>query len=94
MKNSIVCSNCKSENPFYKAICENCKSYIRDKIYNIDLGNVLARLIESPTTGYKTIIFSEHKNFITFLILFAVLKFEIDATFLSLFFNKHSISFK
>ena len=92
MKNSVVCSNCKSENPFYKAICENCKSYLRDRVYNIDLGKVLARLIESPTAGYKTIIFSEHKNFITFLILFAVLKFEIDATFLSLFFNKHSIS--
>jgi hypothetical protein len=92
MKNSVVCSNCKTENPFYKLICESCKSYIRDRVYNIDLGNVLARLIESPTRGFRTIIFAEHKNFITFLIFLAVLKFEIDSVFISLFFKQHALS--
>ena len=92
MKNSVRCSNCKTENPFYKLICENCKSYLRDRVYNIDLGNIIARLIESPAAGFKTIIFSEHKNFLVFLILFSVLKFEIDSVFISLFFNKEIIS--
>ena len=92
MKNSIVCNNCKTENPFYKLICENCKSYIRDRVYNIDLGNVIARLIDSPTTGFRTIIFSEHKNFLVFLILLSTIKFEIDSIFISLFFKKDIIT--
>ena len=92
MKNSIVCNNCKTENPFYKLICENCKSYIRDRVYNIDLGNVIARLIDSPTAGFRTIIFSEHKNFLVFLILLSTLKFEIDSIFISLFFKKDVIT--
>lgn len=92
MKNTVVCGNCKTENPFYKLICENCKSYIRDRVYNIDLGNIIARLIENPTSGFKTIIFSEHKNFLVFLILFSVLKFEIDSVFISLYFQKEIIS--
>ena len=93
MKNSVVCSNCKTENPFYKLICENCKSYIRDRVYNIDLGNVLARLVESPGKGFKTIIFSEHKNFVTFIIFFAALKFEIDSVFISIFFKQNIFTF-
>ena len=92
MKNSVICHNCQTENPFYKLICENCKSYIRDRVYNIDLGNIIARLIENPTSGFKTIIFSEHKNFLVFLILFSVLKFEIDSVFISLYFQKEIIS--
>jgi hypothetical protein len=91
MKNSVVCVNCKTENPIYKSICDNCKSYIRGRVYNIDLGNVLSKLIESPTSGFKTIIFSEHKNFITFLIFLSVLKFEIDSIFISLFLNQHIV---
>ena len=92
MKNSVICNNCQTENPFYKVICENCKSYIRDRVYNIDLGNIIARLIESPTSGFRTIIFSEHKNFLVFLILLSVLKFEIDSIFISLVFSKEIIS--
>jgi hypothetical protein len=87
MKNHIICNNCKTENPFYELVCSNCKSYLRDRIYNIDIGNVLARLIESPTKAFKIIIFSEHKNFITFLIILLALKLEIDAVFISLFFK-------
>jgi Yip1 domain len=94
MKNSIICSNCKTENPSYKVICDNCKSYIRDRVYNIDLGNVVASLIESPTKGFRRIIFSEHKNFLTFIIILSVLKFEIDSVFISLVFNQHIITFK
>ncbi|MEJ2614482.1 MAG: hypothetical protein P8Z35_05970 [Ignavibacteriaceae bacterium] len=92
MKNSVICNNCQTENPFYKVICENCKSYIRDRVYNIDLGNIIARLIESPTSGFRTIIFSEHKNFLVVIILFSILKFEIDSIFISLFLKKEIIS--
>lgn len=84
MKNSVVCNNCKQENPFFGLTCRNCKSYLRDRVYNIDLGKVLARLIESPSEGFKQIIFAEHKNFIVFIILLAALKFEIDSIFITI----------
>ncbi len=92
MKNSVICHNCQTENPFYNLVCKNCKSYIRERIYNIDLGNIIARLIESPASGFKTIIFSEHKNFLVFIIFLSVLKFEIDSVFISLFFKNEIIS--
>ena len=92
MKNSVVCHNCQTENPFYKLICENCKSYIRDRVYNVDLGSTIAGLIESPYRAFKNIIFAEHKNFLVFLILLSVLKFEIDSVFISLAFKQQIIS--
>jgi hypothetical protein len=85
MKNVVVCSNCKSENPFYTLICTSCKSYMRERVYNIDLWKTISLLIESPSAGFKSIIFSEHKNFIILVILLAAGKLFIDGMFLSLF---------
>ncbi len=84
MKNVIVCKNCGTENPFYGLICTDCKSYIRERIYNVDLWNVLSLLIENPRKGFRLIIQSEHKNFISFILIFAAIKFTIDSVYLSL----------
>lgn len=88
MKNSLVCSNCQTENPFYGIICTNCKSYLRERINNIDFWNILARLIDNPVSAFRRIIQSEHKNFIIFLIFFTSLKLLIDGRYLSLAVNK------
>ncbi len=85
MKNSLVCKNCNSENPFYYLICSNCKSYLRERIFNIDLWKVFGLLVDEPVKGYKIIIQSEHKNFIFFILIFASIKFFIDSMFMSLF---------
>lgn len=85
MKNVVVCKNCESENPFYVLICVKCKSYLRERIYNIDLWSTIAQLIESPSKGFKSIIFSEHKNFLILIILLVSGKFFIDGMFLNLF---------
>ncbi len=84
MKNSVICPQCNSENPFYKAICTNCNSYIRERVVNLDLWKTLSLIVESPTNAFRLIIFSEHKNFIVFIILFASVKLMIDARFLSM----------
>lgn len=84
MKNSVICPNCKSENPAYNSICSKCKFYIRDKIYNIDLWSLLGSIIESPATAFRTIIYSEHKNFIFFILPLIVLKYLINTRFVSM----------
>lgn len=84
MKNSIICSNCRTENPFYNFICSNCRIYLRDRVYNIDLWSIIGSIIESPTKAFKTIILSEHKNFISFILLLVVFKHLINVRFISM----------
>jgi hypothetical protein len=84
MKNVLVCKNCKYENPYYVWICNNCNSYLRERIFNIDLWNVLGLLIYEPKKGYGIIIQSEHKNFILPIFLFASIKLFIDSMFIAL----------
>ncbi|MHB1687539.1 MAG: Yip1 family protein [Ignavibacteriaceae bacterium] len=88
MKNSLTCKHCGSENPFYELICGNCKAYIRERVYNIDLWSVLGMLVENPKEAFTKIIFAEHKNFISFIILLVSGKFLIDSMFLSLITHK------
>jgi hypothetical protein len=83
MTNIVVCKNCQTENPFYQLICKNCKSFLRERIFNIDLWKVLSLLIESPVKGFQTIIYSEHKNFTALILLLAAGKFAIDLIFFS-----------
>lgn len=84
MRNSVTCPNCNSENAFYNSVCSGCKFYLRDRIYNIDLWTVISSLIENPTKAFRTIIFSEHKNFILFILFFVSIKYLINARFLSM----------
>ena len=84
MNNTITCSNCSNENPSYVHICENCNSFIRERVYNIDLWNLIGLLIESPGKAFKHIVYSEHKNFIGFVLLLITVKFLVDARFVSL----------
>ncbi len=88
MKNFVVCKNCNSENPFYGLICLNCKSYLRERVYNIDLWHTISLLIESPSKAFKLIINSEHKNFLVFLLLLVSGKVLLNGIFLKIFFLK------
>jgi len=84
MNNTITCSSCSNENPSYVHICENCNSFIRERVYNIDLWDLIGLLIESPGKAFKHIVYSEHKNFIGFVLLLITIKFLVDARFISL----------
>lgn len=83
MKNYVTCSNCNSVNPFYRTTCLNCKSYLRDRVYNLDLWKTLSLLLENPSEAFKLIIFSEQKNFIFFILIFAAVKYLIIARFVA-----------
>jgi hypothetical protein len=84
MRNSVTCPNCNSENPFFNSICSGCKYYLRDKIYNLDLWTMISSLIEAPTKAFRTIIFSEHKNFIFFILFFVSIKYLVNARFIAM----------
>lgn len=81
MKNEIVCKNCQTLNPFHELTCRNCKSYLRERVYNLDLWKLLEQLIESPKNGFTKIIYSEQKNFIVFIILITSFKFYLNTIF-------------
>jgi hypothetical protein len=84
MKNVIICKSCSAENPYYEVICSNCHSYLRDRIFNIDLWKTVEQLIETPIKAFRRIIQSEHKNFISLIFIFAVFKLFISSIFISL----------
>jgi hypothetical protein len=88
MKNVIICKSCNSENPYYEVICVNCHSFLRERIFNIDLWKTIEQLIETPVTAFRRIIQSEHKNFISLIFIFAVFKLFISSIFISLIFFK------
>jgi hypothetical protein len=87
MNNTVKCQNCEEENPFYALTCAKCKSYLRDRVYNIDLWMILGLLIESPVKAFRLIIQSEHKNFISFIMFIAAAKLFIDSMYLSIISN-------
>jgi len=77
------CKKCGHINSAYKNICSECKSYLRERIVNIDLWNTIQLIIEDPVRAFKRIVFSEHKNFIVFITFFITLKNLITVRFLS-----------
>lgn len=84
MKNIVTCPNCSSDNPYYKETCFSCNSFLRDKISNLDLWNIVGLLIENPVKAFRQIIYSQHKNFIYFILFFVSIKFLINVRFISL----------
>ena len=84
MKNVVVCSNCGTENPFHKYTCTNCKAYLRERVFNLDLWQLMGMLIESPVKAFNRVIQSEHKNFILLIALLFSVKAFIDSRFISI----------
>lgn len=80
---SIKCSKCSHVNPPHKSNCEQCKNHLRERYVNLDLWNTILLLIEEPKTAFRNIVYSEHKNFIFFLLFFISIKNLIIARFIS-----------
>jgi len=76
--NFTTCKNCNSENPIYALNCSYCNGYLRTRVPNIDLWSTISDLITSPTKAASTIIFAEHKNFMTFLIILISIKLSTN----------------
>lgn len=92
MKNPVICKNCSAENPVYSHTCGNCRYFIRDRVYNINIWETIGQIIESPGTAYKKVIYSEHKNFIVFLTFLLALRYLILSRFVSVPLSEATIS--
>ncbi|MDQ7816097.1 MAG: hypothetical protein RDU14_03665 [Melioribacteraceae bacterium] len=78
MKNKLICSGCKTENPFYAYTCIGCNAFLRARIPNIDFWSIFSKLIETPIRAAESIIQSDHKNFVSVLLFIASLKISIN----------------
>lgn len=83
MNNEIVCSSCSTANPQFEYICKKCNSFMRGRVYNIDLWKTIGLLVESPKKAFTEIVYSEHKNFITFIFFLVAAKLLVDIRFVA-----------
>lgn len=83
MKTAVKCPGCGYENPLYVVVCQNCSAFLRDKVVNIDLWQTVSFLVENPAKAFRNIIFAEHKNFISFIIILCAVKLLINSRFIS-----------
>lgn len=79
----ITCPKCSTINPLYTSICIECKSFLRERVVNIDLWKTIGIIIESPKKAFTTVLFAENKNFIIFLTLLFALKNLVTIRFFS-----------
>jgi hypothetical protein len=93
MSNVLKCRSCETENSLYRLTCRNCSAYLRVRIFNVDLWDILTKLIESPTLAFTRIIQAEHKNFIFFILILTVVKLSINSVFMSLWISGNDFYF-
>ncbi|MCX6121432.1 MAG: Yip1 family protein [Ignavibacteriales bacterium] len=63
----IKCSVCQTENDQYATICKKCGSFLQNRVPNLDLFDVLWKIIENPRDAFRLIMRAEHKNYAVFL---------------------------
>ena len=63
----INCSVCQTENNQYSTICKKCGGFLQNRLPNLDLFDVLWKIIESPRNAFRLIMIAEHKNYAVLL---------------------------
>lgn len=59
----IKCRVCNTENDEFAVICLNCKSFIQNRVTNLDFFATVWKVIESPRKAFHEITLAEHKNY-------------------------------
>lgn len=75
----VLCSVCNTENDEYATICIKCGSFLQNRIPNLDLFNILWRIIENPRKAFRIIVLAEHKNYA--LLLYVLFGMSIAFSF-------------
>ena len=63
----INCLVCQTENDEYSTICKKCGGFLQNRVPNLDLFDILWKIIESPKKAFRLIMLAEHKNYAVFL---------------------------
>lgn len=79
--NKIKCSICGLENFILEFKCSKCGNIIREKVSNINLGEVLKNLLFNVDFEIKQILFAEHKNYLFFLMILFSFKLTLYTLF-------------
>lgn len=74
----ITCRVCNTENDEYAIVCGNCKSYIQNRIANLDFFPTVWKVIETPKKAFHDITLAEHKNYS--LLLFSLFGIALSFT--------------
>ncbi len=59
----ITCSVCKTQNDEYAVTCVSCRSFIQNRIPNLDFFDTVWKVIETPRKAFHDITLAEHKNY-------------------------------
>ncbi|HEY6951739.1 MAG TPA: Yip1 family protein [Bacteroidota bacterium] len=79
-----TCPVCRTENDEFATVCRNCKSFIQNRIPNLDFFATVWKVIESPRQAFHDITLAEHKNYS--LLLFSL--FGIGLSFTAFWYFK------
>ena len=63
----INCSVCQTENDQYSTICKKCGGFLQNRLPNLNLFEMLWKIVESPRLAFRSIKLAEHKNYAVFL---------------------------
>ncbi len=66
----IVCKVCNTENDEFATVCRACKSFIQNRITNLDFFETVWKVIETPRKAFHDITLAEHKNYSLLLFSF------------------------
>ena len=63
----LNCPVCQAENDQYATVCTKCGGFLQNRIPNLDLFDIVWKIIESPRKAFHVITLAEHKNYALFL---------------------------
>lgn len=63
----ITCPICRKTNHHLAPICEFCGCFLQQKIDNLNLFEMMWRVVESPQQAFRTIALARHKNYMIVL---------------------------
>ncbi len=73
----VICPACRQTGDLFLVNCRYCGNVLRDRVPNIDLGEIVLRIIDSPSAAFAAIIFSEKKNYVIPLVILLSIKNSI-----------------
>ncbi len=74
----ILCKVCNTENDEFATVCRSCKSFIQNRITNLDFFDTVWKVLESPRKAFHDIALAEHKNYS--LLLFSLFGVGLSLT--------------
>ena len=63
----INCSVCQTENDQYSTVCKKCGGFLQNRVPNLDLFDMLWKVIENSKLAFQLIMRAEHKNYAVLL---------------------------